>query len=251
MNNIQIEGPESSIAPVELSVVDVKKQVEKIQNLMRSVMHEGEHYGIIPGTKKPSLLKSGAEKLCFTFRLAPKFRINEKDLGNGHREYVVECVLKNMNTGMVVGTGVGSCSTMEKKYRYRYMSGKQVDNPDIADVYNTVLKIAKKRAHVDATITACAASDIFTQDVEDMEPADEREKVSTYNAQIAKIMTATYKNGLPVFNDNERQEVRGIVQNLHKSKDIDAFRKLIIKYSDMLDARTNKQDELLSTDNQF
>lgn len=34
--------------------------------------------------------------------------------------------------------------------------------------HNTVLKMAKKRAHVDAILTATAASDIFTQDVEDM-----------------------------------------------------------------------------------
>jgi len=40
------------------------------------------------------------------------------------------------------------------------------DNP--ADYYNTILKMAKKRAHVDAILTATAASDIFTQDVEDM-----------------------------------------------------------------------------------
>ncbi len=43
------------------------------------------------------------------------------------------------------------------------------ENPDIADTYNTVLKMAKKRAFVDASLTATAASDIFTQDVEDMD----------------------------------------------------------------------------------
>jgi hypothetical protein len=46
------------------------------------------------------------------------------------------------------------------------------ENPDIADVYNTVLKIAKKRALVDATLTATAASDIFTQDLEESLPED-------------------------------------------------------------------------------
>ena len=40
------------------------------------------------------------------------------------------------------------------------------DNP--ADYYNTVLKMAKKRAQVDATLTATGASDIFTQDIEDL-----------------------------------------------------------------------------------
>ena len=49
----------------------------------------------------------------------------------------------------------------------RTSSGEKIENPDIADCYNTVLKMAKKRAHVDAMITACAASDIFTQDIED------------------------------------------------------------------------------------
>lgn len=44
----------------------------------------------------------------------------------------------------------------------------RVENPDIADIYNTVLKMAKKRAHVDAVLTATAASDIFAQDLEDL-----------------------------------------------------------------------------------
>ena len=35
-------------------------------------------------------------------------------------------------------------------------------------MYNTVLKMAKKRALVDAVLTATAASDIFTQDLEDI-----------------------------------------------------------------------------------
>lgn len=47
-------------------------------------------------------------------------------------------------------------------------SGEREENPNIADTFNTVLKIAKKRAHVDSILTVTAASDIFTQDVEDM-----------------------------------------------------------------------------------
>src|SRR5690606_20296729 len=44
---------------------------------------------------------------------------------------------------------------------------KQV-RTDPADVANTVLKMAKKRAQIDMTLTALAASDIFTQDIEDL-----------------------------------------------------------------------------------
>jgi hypothetical protein len=43
-----------------------------------------------------------------------------------------------------------------------------VENEDIADVFNTVLKMGKKRAFVDAVLSATAASDIFTQDIEEM-----------------------------------------------------------------------------------
>lgn len=49
----------------------------------------------------------------------------------------------------------------------KYTSTGKVENPDIADVYNTVRKMAYKRALVSATITATGVSDIFTQDVED------------------------------------------------------------------------------------
>lgn len=206
--------------PMELSVIDVQNQVAKIQGLMASLMKDGEHFGVIPGTQKPSLYKAGAEKIGFIFRLAPEYAIDRDDLIGGHREYRITCRLRHMGTGTTVGEGVGSCSTMESKYRWRnqatteevgpvpkgywdlpkddhkarskaledtYGSGKyqpkkkdgawvvlrvtgdgdRVENPDIADQYNTVLKMAKKRAFVDATITATAASDFFTQDIED------------------------------------------------------------------------------------
>ena len=45
--------------------------------------------------------------------------------------------------------------------------GRQ-DNPDIADLRNTVRKMALKRCHVDCTIRATAASDFLTQDLEDL-----------------------------------------------------------------------------------
>jgi hypothetical protein len=44
---------------------------------------------------------------------------------------------------------------------------RRVEVPDIGDSYNTILKMAKKRAYIDAILSATAASDIFTQDLED------------------------------------------------------------------------------------
>lgn len=194
------------------AIDDLLNKIALVQEVMGKVMKEGEHYGKIPGCgDKPALLKAGAEKLGMTFRLKANFEVDERDLGRAHREYSVRCMLSDGNMG------VGSCSTMESKYRYRSaertcpscgkatirqskkderhpaggfycwakiggcglqfeanderITGQQVgkvdhDNP--ADFYNTCLKMAKKRAHVDAIITATACSDIFTQDVEEM-----------------------------------------------------------------------------------
>jgi len=49
----------------------------------------------------------------------------------------------------------------------------RVENPDPADQFNTALKMAKKRALVDCTLTATGASDVLAQDLEDLAPEDE------------------------------------------------------------------------------
>jgi hypothetical protein len=207
-NTLQrLESQTVAIQEQPYSAADVLQQVNLIQSIMSSVMKDGEHFGTIPGCgDKKTLLKSGAEKLGLTFRLGTRYTVQEKELTNGHREYVVSCELFHISSGRTWGQGVGSCTTMESKYRFRSEdTGKEVpsaywdsrdknllggsrfnakkkfkdgktrwtivelvehDNP--ADYYNTVLKMGKKRAHVDAILTATAASDIFTQDVEDI-----------------------------------------------------------------------------------
>lgn len=162
-------------SPEQQGAIEVRAQVNQIQYLMQSVLREGEHYGRVPGTgkdAKPTLFQSGAEKIAYMFKLVPKYEVTRSDYQGGHREYQVECTLSSREGGEVMGYGVGLCSTLESKYRYRskWVNGakQRYDNPDIADVWNTVLKMAKKRAFVDAVKSTTAASDIFTQDVEDM-----------------------------------------------------------------------------------
>lgn len=68
----------------------------------------------------------------------------------------------------------------------------KVENTDAADLTNTVLKMAMKRAQVAAALQLPGVSDMFTQDVEDL-PEDMRERVlqpqdqeSPFQAQAAK-----------------------------------------------------------------
>lgn len=49
----------------------------------------------------------------------------------------------------------------------------KIDNPNLPDTYNTVLKMANKRALVAAILNGTAASDIFTHDVDDPEVAEQ------------------------------------------------------------------------------
>jgi hypothetical protein len=111
--------------PYELSVTEVEAQVKKIQDLMKNVMIEGTHYGpSFPGDEKKNLLKPGADKLCFIFRLRQRYTQETIDLGNGHIEVITKCELIHIESGTVVGEGMGSCSTMESKYRWRNASRK-------------------------------------------------------------------------------------------------------------------------------
>jgi hypothetical protein len=178
-----------------LTAADVRAQVNLMQDVMAEVMKDGTHYGKIPGTNGKSLYKAGAEKLMATFKLAAKPRVEDLSQ-DGEIHYRVFVALETPS-GVFVGEGLGECSSREDKYAWRaavcdeefdatpenrrrikfakaYQSTKIEQKKQVrtnpSDVGNTILKMAKKRAQVDAVITATAASDIFTQDIEDLAP---------------------------------------------------------------------------------
>ncbi len=74
----------------------------------------------------------------------------------------------------------------------------RAENPDPADQYNTVLKMAKKRALVDAVLTATAASDCFAQDLEDLEDGIEAADAKDAAAKPAAPQAARTATSQPV-----------------------------------------------------
>lgn len=63
----------------------------------------------------------------------------------------------------------------------------QIENPDPFDAENTYVKMAAKRAYVDATLRATATSGLFSQDLEDMADEPEpRPATKPTNAQPAQ-----------------------------------------------------------------
>lgn len=241
-----------------LTASDIRAQVNLVQEVMEAVMTDGEHYGKVPGCgDKPTLLQPGAQKLIMTFRLVPDPDMTVIPMDKGHRE--VRCKVKLYNQrGIFLGAGVGTCSTMEGKFRFRTgpveftdkpvpreywdlrdkdpkkakamlggdgfvpkkndegrwvcaRQGEKVEHDNPADYYNTVEKMAFKRALVSATLTVTAASDIFTQDIEDL-PEGTVNRQSTakdQKTQPAQDKGASVLNKLQCNGEGAAQAARG------------------------------------------
>jgi len=176
-----------------LTAADIRAQVNLMQDVMQEVMRKDTHFGVIPGTQKPTLYKPGAEKIMSTFRLASDPEVTDLSR-DGEVHYRVKVSILS-SAGVFLGAGIGECSSGEDKYSWRAAvcqeefdetpenrrrikyskwkgnieKKKQVrTNP--ADVSNTILKMAKKRALIDGVLTVTAASDLFNQDIEDLPP---------------------------------------------------------------------------------
>lgn len=178
-----------------MSVDEMTARINAIQQVTRSKMIENVHYGVIPGTKKPTLYKAGSEMLLTMFQVGPT--VDVLDLSTPDRiKYRVTITGVHTPTGRPIGQGIGECSSGEEKYKWRnavcdeefdatpenqrrikwsrgqggstYQSKQIRTTPD--DLGNTVLKMAKKRAQIDMTLTALGVSDLFNQDIEDLPP---------------------------------------------------------------------------------
>lgn len=252
MNNGEalMYSPGRTLTPV-MDLTLAKSRLEQFQEFIRKYMVEGEDFGLIPGTPKKSLWKPGADKLCELYGLADSYRVIDRlvDFDRGLFDYEIECTLSR--DGMVIATGLGSCSSFEGKYRWRdskrvcpqcgketIIKGKKdygggwlcfqakggcgakfedgdaeienqeigrIENDDIATLKNTILKMAKKRAKVDATLSATRSSGVFTQDLGDDEgkkkPAPVQQPQRKSEAQAPTAMPESKNEvGEPICN---------------------------------------------------
>lgn len=147
---------------------------------------------------KPVLLKAGVEKINMVCRIGSDPEIDrESDGFDTH--FHIKARMFDIRTGNTLGYGVGEGSTNESKWAWRkavcheeyeatlethrrihwqkkykknfkdpdeFESVEQVrQNP--ADIINTVLKMAVKRAEVDGCRKVTACSDVFDQDLDE------------------------------------------------------------------------------------
>lgn len=168
-----------------------------IDDAINRRMKDGVHYGLIPGTKRKSLLKPGAETLQELFGLSSASDIEIIAYPGEHREVRAKCTISAPD-GTMIAQRSGICTTYETKYRYRTENtgavvpgdywkkgAPEYKNPDVLggadffprkvdgqwlifhqiavtnqpDNWHTVGSMAEKRAYVAAIIVACGASD--------------------------------------------------------------------------------------------
>jgi hypothetical protein len=182
--------------PDEGKFISDIQAINKFQATCRQYMKQGHDYGVIPGTQKPTLLKPGAEKIAKLLGLCDNYEIIDRQelWDKPFFRYLVKCKLIT-GSGVVVSEGLGECNSYESKYRWRWVfpsglsdgmdkdnlvtrtintrNGKvkqyRLENDDVFSQVNTILKMAKKRSLVDAALSAGRLSEVFTQDIEDMD----------------------------------------------------------------------------------
>lgn len=171
--------------PLTITPTDIRQRMA-LEQEKRKVMTDyisknmkaGQDYGSIKiegrdgqvYESRNTLFKPGSEKFCSLFGLRPVFRADTETLGMlGNRPgvvaFVCELVTKN---GTVVGEGRGVADINEKK------------NWSL----NNAVKIAEKRAQIDAVLRTGGLSDFFTQDLD-----DEAEVRATPDGKIEHVVT--------------------------------------------------------------
>lgn len=192
-------------------------KIAQMQAVVQKTLKQGHDFGEVPGTSKPTLLKPGGEKICMLFGLNPEYEFLQvtEDYDKEFFSYNIRCTL--FRNGQPVAQGVGSCNSKEKKYRFinvdeipeNYMGASEgftdkygrkkykINNPDICSLVNTILKMAKKRAFIDAVLQVASLSEVFTQDLEDMgdliQQENENSTMTLEQATAIKLNFGKYK----------------------------------------------------------
>lgn len=193
-------GTNYGLTPVAIRGFDVRLAKEEavarqkmVKEMLAEVMQPKVHYDVIPGTNKPTLLKPGSEIVLQSFSVAVVPQVEDLSQPGIFARYRVMAQGIHIPTGRIVGVGVGEASSEESRWKWKKVYREEYDETEErsrrsvtkrkkngetytvlqvlqepADIANTVLKQAKKRAQVDLALTVGACSDMFTQDMEEL-----------------------------------------------------------------------------------
>lgn len=208
-NEVSETKPLDIVPSFAIGFEEAKQRVVMLQEFVKSMMVQGQDYGLIPGCNKPSLFKPGAEKLCDIFGFSKQVEIMNRveNWDKPFLHYEVKVTLTNKRTGLLEAEGIGSCNSMERKYA----------NQNTFTICNTLIKMAKKRALVDAVLSATRSSGIFTQDIEDLDLAPQSyapTATQTYSNTKSSSTSITVVNNLSPITPNQLKKIVALVKQL-------------------------------------
>lgn len=205
----QIENPLSLIENIDVKTVsDTLQKVKTLQATLKNILVENHDYGKIQGCgEKPTLLKAGAEKILMALGVTSTYEMLEhtEDFNDkGFFAYTVKCILHK--NGAKITEGLGHANSKEKKWALEFVSEKELPagtdktllpkkefsgpfgkyykyqvTADANSKANTILKMAKKRAQIDAVLTVASLSEVFTQDFDELPQETEPVTKETVN----------------------------------------------------------------------
>lgn len=169
MNDLQVQNSAGLMTNVICSARVTSKGhyviSSPLMNAEKTLLSRDEDFGVIPGTKKPSLFKSGAEKVVLALGLFQRY-YTESAIENFESEpfffYRVRCELIKIAADgreYVFASAMGSANTRERR------NGRS----GAFDSANSTLKMAEKRALVAAALAISGLSSMFTQDMDNEE----------------------------------------------------------------------------------
>jgi len=172
----------------DAAIKAITYDLQMAQKLVMEALEEGVDYGQIPGVPGKGLWDPGASTIMNAFETRPRHNVLYHEENDKLISWALEAEIIHRASGVVVGAGVGACSTREPKYKYRWVEkaeahrlgyadpeienmktkkGKRwtdagqvyqvdeyrVENPEYGEQVNTIFKMAAKRAEVDAAQT--------------------------------------------------------------------------------------------------
>ena len=188
-------------------------------------------FGVIPKTKKPTLFKSGAEKVAFAYGLMQRYEIVNRISSGGDAPffyYEVKCSLIHIEDGkeypFTEGYGCANTGESRNGFAGAYNSA------------NTALKMAQKRALVQAALAISGLSDMFTQDMENEDFINKaKDLVNTENPesavttqQIRRLYAIGAERGLTADEVKNKLAAKGYTSTkLIKQKDYNSVCELL------------------------
>jgi len=183
---------ELALQELETHFAMATRQRQLLEDYIKERLKPGRHFYKVSAGQKDSLTKEGAELVCLAHALRGRYDVlsgpENPPLDDTPYQITVKCGFEA--SGKFAGEGIGSASshvtTRDGEHKPRQK------DPGLR--HNATLKMACKSAYIAATLNSTAASEFFTQDLEDDHTGDfEQSEGKGHWCSVHK--TAFFKKG--------------------------------------------------------